>query len=207
MNRFDKYRGKGSNLPVPSGTSSTPPTKEERERILGLPNQRGKRSSTIDELLKTDFDFAICLDGTGSMSSLIENAKASIAAIVDRVTQHAQAKIRLRVIRASSANYIIVGGTYRKLRLRDRKMGLFNWFSPRNRARCSKCGRSGKPLMQGGGGPKVFMGSPEEMRRMIFKCYGCQTLLCGACAETEMFGMSMFKCTKCNDDMGPLDVG
>jgi hypothetical protein len=95
MNRFDKYRGKSGNLVPASGINGVPATSEERQKIYG--DGKAKRSVAIDQALNRTHDFAICLDATGSMSHLLDAAKASIDAIIAGVIEHAQTKVRLKL--------------------------------------------------------------------------------------------------------------
>lgn len=97
MGRFDKFGADSTNLPTVQGGASVPDKAELREAYAKKGKLVGRQEALKTALNSPAGEFAICLDATGSMADLIEDAKASIRTIIDRVTTHAGTKIKLQL--------------------------------------------------------------------------------------------------------------
>lgn len=93
MSELDKFKGKG--LPGMTGTSM--PATVERPR-LPWEGTKSKPSETAEAVLnRKRGHFAIALDGTASMTPLIDMAKATIKKIMSRVIAEAKSPVQVQL--------------------------------------------------------------------------------------------------------------
>jgi hypothetical protein len=104
FDRFDDEAGKRKGVIARLTGATTPaasPGETEAERRKAYLARSGAVPSRVNAILTPQGKFALLLDGTGSMSGLIDQAKASIGDIIRRVleTRSAKAEMRLFVYR------------------------------------------------------------------------------------------------------------
>jgi hypothetical protein len=97
MGKFDKYEGRQTNLPAIEKSKLPQHSRADRRNLYTKIGNAVGRSDEVEQSLNFRTDFAICLDATGSMSPLIDAARSSLRAIVERVMREAKTTIRLRL--------------------------------------------------------------------------------------------------------------
>lgn len=100
MGKFDSFgANKKPELPASAAPTSgaLAPTERDRQARYIAKAQKAQAAGRIVPGTHGGGSFAIALDATGSMASLIDGARKSIKAILDRIYEEAKTRVRVRV--------------------------------------------------------------------------------------------------------------
>jgi hypothetical protein len=126
MSNFGSAKPPAPHRGAPLGTALPTDRKALRDRLVALGHSDRAREVARDTL-GTKGNFAVALDATGSMQGLIEQAKDSIATIMNRVFKEAAARIRMQFL--VYRDYDVAESVLERSALTEDSQELVRWLA------------------------------------------------------------------------------